>query len=217
LKRYYIRKTLKKEGDNNLDELSKLKELNDMISKEAELLLYQYGLAEILKKYGQIYITGSYSTHTMTWRDLDIYIDMRLRESEFFNLGREIAVTLKPHRMSYRNNLLENVSNLPRGLYWGIYTNIIETGEWKIDIWAMDSEQFYLYKQESEELKANIDFERRNLILLIKGIVCKNPDYRKTLHSIDIYKAVIEGGVKSIGEFEKWLVDNKGLEYTFIK
>ena len=47
---------------------------NTRLVGEADTILYDLGLYEVLEKYGEVVVTGSYSLSTMTWRDLDIYI-----------------------------------------------------------------------------------------------------------------------------------------------
>ena len=77
-----------------MDELEKL---NSTIISEANKILYDQGLLEILGKYGNPVLTGSYVLELMTWRDLDIYLGTnQMTESRFFQLGVEIALCLKP-------------------------------------------------------------------------------------------------------------------------
>src|SRR5690348_2893580 len=73
------------------------------IQAEAETLL-RSGMLEILGGYGEVHVIGSYALQLMTWRDLDLHLvreDMDVRS--FFDLGRELADLLKPHRMHFRD------------------------------------------------------------------------------------------------------------------
>src|SRR6266849_6481035 len=113
--------------------------LNEQIKKEADDILYQKGLLQILNEFGQPHVTGSYCLNLMTWRDLDIYLATeQINEATFFTLGGSIAALLNPVKMSFRNEKLKQTPGLPDGLYWGIYLGDEREGAWKIDVWAVD-------------------------------------------------------------------------------
>ena len=193
--------------------MDKLEKLNSIIKAEANEILHDYGLLQILNKYGNPIVTGSYVLDLMTWRDLDIHLETNdMTEKRFFELGQEIALSLKPHRMHYRNEFLDKTLDLPVGFYWGIYTNALRFPEvWKIDIWALDSNQINIDQKKFNDLKSKIDKDKRSIILSIKNHFCKHPEYRKKFYSIDIYHAAIEEDIKSTKEFSKWLERNKGI------
>ncbi|MCW4019941.1 MAG: hypothetical protein NWF14_01745, partial [Candidatus Bathyarchaeota archaeon] len=87
--------------------MSELENLNSAIISEANTILHDYGLLDILGKYGNPILQGSYSLNLMTWRDLDILLEMEeINIKDFFALGLEIATKLKPRRMSFRNELV---------------------------------------------------------------------------------------------------------------
>ena len=193
--------------------LSKLEELNSALVSEANKILYDYGLLQILSKYGKPIMQGSYVLNLMAWRDLDIHLENdEIDIKDFFKLGSEIATKLKPHRMSFRNELVGKTNNLPKGLYWGIYVQLEFPAEWKIDVWAIDSDQTKIHCKELENLKRKISVENKPIILMIKNRYYNHPKYRKDFYSTDIYKAVIEKNIKTIEEFSKWLKKNRGIE-----
>ena len=194
-------------------EMNELEKQNSVLISEANKILYDHELLEILGKYGNPVPTGSYVLGLMTWRDLDIYIEADgITESRFFQLGAEMATALKPQRMHYRNEFLGKTPNLPVGLYWGIYVSgLVAPEEWKIDLWAIDSEQSRASKKAFDELRASIGEESRLIILEIKNHFYKHPEYRKKFGSVDIYRAVIEEDIRSVEEFTEWLEKNRGM------
>lgn len=199
----------------NIMTMSELRDLNLTLISEAHTILYDYRLLEILKKYGNPMVHGSYLLNLMTWRDLDVYLENdELDVKDFFSLGMDMATELKPRRMSYRNESIGKTPNLPKGLYWGVYTTLKLPDEWKIDIWAMDSDQIRSQCEKLQDLKSKISEKNRLIILMIKSRFCRHPEYRKSFFSGDIYKSVIEENVKSVHEFSKWLKDNRGIEQT---
>jgi len=192
--------------------MSDLETLSSTIKAEADALLYDRGLLQVLGEYGKSVITGSYALNLMTWRDLDIYLaNDEMTERRFFDLGGEIAWRLKPHRMHYGNTRIEEVPGLPSGLYWGIYTASGLPDVWKIDLWWTESARIRSSQQELDQLKCAIDEDKRRKILVIKDRVCKSPEHRRTIFSVDVYRAVIEDSVDSIGGFSEWLRAKKGI------
>ena len=192
--------------------MNEFEKLNLVLISEANTILYDYGLLEILEKYGNSIIHGSYALNLMTWRDLDIYLETdEITVKTFFNLGVDIATKLKPHRIHYRNELIGETPNLPKGLYWGIYTKVAFLELWKIDIWAMDSKQLTHYREKFQALKSKITKNKRLAILKIKSNFCNHPEYRKKFNSLDIYTSILQDNISTEKEFETWLKENKGI------
>jgi hypothetical protein len=190
-----------------------LEQLNSVIISEANRILHDYGLLQIMSRHGTPVLTGSYVLELMTWRDLDIYLETNeMTNQRFFQLGDELVSSLKPHRMHYRNEFIGRTPTLPAGLYWGIYTSSLGfPEEWKIDIWAIDAKQVNDLQRQLNELKDRIGHDKRPPILAIKNHFCRHPEYRRKFTSSDIYSAVIKEGIASVGEFSQWLEVNKGI------
>ena len=99
--------------------LAEYEKMNSILVSEANRILHDHGLLEILGKYGKPVVQGSYSLNLMTWRDLDIHLENdHINVEKFFSLGLEIAEKLRPRRMSFRNELESETPGLPKGLYW---------------------------------------------------------------------------------------------------
>jgi hypothetical protein len=186
--------------------MNELEKQNSIITSEADKILHHYGLLRIMNKYGKPVLTGSYVLRLMTWRDLDINLEINeLTEKRFFRMGEEIASILKPYRISFRNEFLTGRAEMPLGFYYGIHTNILGSLEkWKIDIWALDADQINRGNKELAELWAGIDNTKRLFILEIKNRFCKHPEYLHGIHSMDIYDAVIKHGIRTVEEFSTY-------------
>jgi hypothetical protein len=123
----------------------------------------------------------------------------------FFALGRDLALTLHPYKMSFRDERTGQAPGRPHGLYWGIYTRRVGLDEWKINLWAMTAEESRTRTQYLEHLTARLNEPNRRIILTIKRRVSSHPDYRRRFTSSDIYTAVLEHGVTTIDAFRYWL------------
>lgn len=182
--------------------------VNEEIKEEARQILYDKGLFKILEKYGAVHITGSYSLNLMTWRDLDIYLEVEDHsERDFFALGCDISCSLKPVKMHFRNELIAKTTGLPHGLYWGVYFGDERAGAWKIDIWFVKPEDCKRLLNHCKAIRNKITPESATRILDIKSKCWTDPLYRKTYNSGDIYIAVLEKNILSIEEFRKYLQD----------
>ena len=60
-------------------------------------------------------------------------------------------------------------------------------------------------------IRAKISEESRQAILEIKTHFWRHPEYHKKFASVDIYRAVLEENIRSVGEFATWLNHNKGI------
>lgn len=179
---------------------------------EATKILDADGLRDILAGYGQPEVTGSYTLDLMTWRDLDNYV---LRDGlgirAFCEMGARIAEELRPVRMQFRNERIGRTPGLPDdGLYWGVYLPPSDT-TWKIDIWAVDVEQGRRMIAAHNALKARLTPETRRSILRIKSALCGHALYRKSFVALDIYRAVLDDGVRETGAFAAWLKTDKNV------
>ena len=158
------------------------------------------GLRHLLDEYAPISVVGSYALQLMTWRDLDIIMDApTITVAEFFELGRCVTTLLSAWKMFFTNNRDHN--QIPRGLYWGIRLGDIKKGAWKIDLWAFDSEQYSSKIQECEHLHSRLNAVNRLAILKLKSHLWKDPRYRDTITSQQIYDAVLDHGIHSLDDF----------------
>src|SRR5260370_19025251 len=170
-----------------------MQKLEQDLQAEADELLWGRGLHSLLSKYGQVQVTGSYSLRLMTWRALDLYLVTNgIAVADFFSLGAQIADLLDPIRMSFRNELKARTEGLPKGLYWGIYLGDERAGAWKIDLWAMDSEQLTVLDEGQKGIERKLTESSRMRILEIKAQCWMKPGYRRTFSSLDIYTAVLD-------------------------
>lgn len=183
----------------NKDEL--LKYSNEIKSK-ADLLLYQKEILNILERFGKVIITGSYSLDLMIKKDLDIsLVNDKLKQIEFFELGKLLSEKLNPHGMFYRNTVVKEVPNRPpNSFYWGI-----QHEEWKIDLWKVPS----FYSEESvhyiNNIKQSLDEEKKEIILSLKYELMSDNDYGRKFSSKEIYKAVVFNQVKTLEQFLEYV------------
>ena len=181
------------------------------LRREADQLLFGKGLHALLAGYGRVEVVGSYAFRLMTWRDLDICLVVEpLAVPTFFELGRRVADILTPWRMSFRNERIAKTEGLPDGLYWGVYFGDEREAAWKIDIWAISPTEYERLSEYATNIAVRLSESARASILEIKSQCWMKPAYRRAYTSGDIYQAVLDAGVKSLSEFDAYLVRTKG-------
>lgn len=179
---------------------------DELLRKEADDLLHGRGLLQLLEGYGTPHVVGSYSLELMAWRDLDLYLENdRTTETEFFELGGRLASLLRPTNMRFRDTRATPVEGLPPGMYWGVYMDRGIEDAWKIDIWALDSEQSKRLIDFQDDLAKRVTAAARLTILRIKSQVWRDPEYRHSFTALEIYRAVLDHGIENVDGFREYL------------
>jgi hypothetical protein len=180
---------------------------NDDLKTEAELLIRRSKLPESLIGYSGWFVGGSYSYDLMCWRDLDIYVlDPHHDLKRCFEIGYQVTQRLAAKKARFTNN----VGDEPNGLYWGIKLGDERQGAWKLDLWFLDDKGYEQHAQYSADMRATLTDETRIAILEIKEEYWRRREYRDTITSDVIYRAVLDGGVRTVADFERCLSSRIG-------
>ena len=178
---------------------------NAELKTEADLLIIKCGLSEILVRYSSWFIGGSYSYDLMCWRDLDIYVlDPEHDLKQCFEIGYELTERLAAKKSRFTNSV-GNTSGEPNGLYWGIKLGNERQGAWKLDVWFLDKAGYEQHAAYASSLREKLTVESRSAILAIKEGYWRRPEYRDTITSDMIYRAVLDHGVRTVSDFERFI------------
>ena len=178
-----------------------------MLREEASNLLNKGGLLTLLNSYGTTRVIGSYTLDTMTWRDIDISIELPDEEDVglFFEIGRKIALKFQITKMSYSNHFIRNFPGFDHGLYLGTLL-LYNEHEWKIDLWGYGQTDFNAHMADFDALHKEIQQADRTALLRIKYEISQRPDYRGDVYnSMAVYQAVLNDNVKTIEDFNRWI------------
>ena len=182
-----------------------MEEPDASLRREADELLARTGILGLLREYGRPHLSGSYSLQLMTWRDLDIYLELDTPDAgQFIALGARIGQALRPRRLSFTDHLSFPSTEVLSGLYWGIRTDELSRGGWKIDLWGVSPEVCAERLAHCNGIAGRLTPRIRAAILRIKGEVCRLPCYRDSVTSQDIYDAAF-AGVDSTAGFWDYL------------
>jgi len=180
--------------------------LNIALSLHAEAteILEVRRLRSTLEEYGRVVPHGSYALDLMVWRDLDLYLVPSSSiegRTWFFVLGSRIANLLGAHRMHFRDETVVQTEGLPKGLYWGVHVPGLAGTAWKIDIWAVENRELNRLLEYQSWVAEKLSPDSRKMILQIKAVVHKHPEYRRSFGAKDIYEAVLNGRASNADEF----------------
>ena len=196
-------------------EAEELFALDEALRAEGQRVLADSGIGAIIDEAGFAPV-GSQAMRTMTWRDLDFERPESPPDWEqHWEIGRRLAMTGWCVRLNCVNATRESPQD--PGLYWGLRVAHPDTREatpkdapsiWKLDLWRIPPDDFERNHRQCERWLSLMTEEKRASVLAIKRALCYGPEYRRTVLSIHIYRAVLEHGVGDLPAFRTWWEEN---------
>lgn len=175
---------------------------NTALHTEADRILQTDRLLELAQACGDVFVGGSYHSELMVWRDLDLYIGMNTDDlGVFFDLGRRIVENFYASKAFFTDARTSD----PAGLYWGIRLGNLAPGAWKFDIWGVKPKALAQRRSSADAFVKRLTPATRAAILNLKTHYWADPGYRNEITSDDIYRAVLDEGVRNQSAFEALL------------
>ncbi len=165
-------------------------------------------LDDVLGGLGEPRLVGSAALGLMVWPDLDLTVVCEALDVVALH---RVAVDLVSHprvrQLTFRNDSgawNSHPEKYPDGIYWGIdYRDGRLT--WNIDVWFVTDADRQPDLRHVRELAGRLTPETRSAILDIKRAWVTRPEYGTTVRSFDIYSAVLDQGIRTPEEFERYL------------
>ncbi len=179
------------------------------LKAEASELLHGAGLLEAVGGGRPVTVVGSYAMDVMTWRDLDVYLELRHERdtAALFAAGAAVERRFEIVRASYSNMFIRDDQEFESGLYWGV--QLLHRGlAWKVDLWGYGEREHAEKMAASEELRRTVEGADRLAVLRVKDAACRWEQYRKGVCSVHVYDAVANCGVTTPEGFREWLRRN---------
>jgi hypothetical protein len=179
------------------------------LQQEAAEVLGELNLTERLAGFGPPLMVGSFVSGLMVWRELDIMFlgGASLSPTDLLaGLARLVEV---PGVVGF-NYADERGSRSPTGevrdeRYHVATTYVRAQGTWQLDLtfWLHDAHENLIAWHET--LPNSLTAHQRQAILRIKDVWHRRPEYPHSVGSSEIYNAVLDDGVRTPQEFERWL------------
>lgn len=166
---------------------------------QADRILYEFGLLKRLEAIGAAHIIGSYRMDLMAWNDLDIDIENgAMSLDRLYELSAFITKTFRP--LWYEAKEERNAAGQTVWFH-GFETAV--TGElWNIDLWFFDQAAISDAEAFCDRIVRHTDRAQKEIIMELKrGLIERGLYSFERYKSIDVYQAVMEHGVTTIGEF----------------
>lgn len=167
--------------------------------KIADYFLYDCGLLDELKKYGEVHMIGSYRMDMMAWNDLDIDVDNAgMSQEKLYQLTSFIVDKFHPTWYEAKQEI-----NADGGTVWFHGFETMITGElWNFDIWFLNKAKIEDTAQYCDAIAQKTSPEQKARIVAIKeALINKNMYSFEQYRSVDVYKAVVGMGISDIDEF----------------
>jgi len=172
------------------------------LHKQAEKILKDLNLIEVLKKYGVPKIVGSYALELMSWPDIDIVVITEPNYKHYLNLVNYLFEKEDIYSLNLQDFRKSIYPDRPQGIYCGISYIVKPNTFWKIDVWFFpDVKAFDVIN----EVKSKLTDINRAIILKIKNEMREKIKHGKEISGIDVYKAVLENGVRDLEGFRQYL------------
>jgi hypothetical protein len=178
---------------------------------EAAALLDELDRSGVFTDIGPLEVTGSYVSHLMCWRELDVMLLVGAAYSprDVLRLISQIMELPGVVGFDYRD---ERAGRSPTGLvkeerYHLPFLLERSAGTWCVDLtlWLHDRHENVTAWHQG--LRDSITDEQRAAVLRIKDVWFRQPSYPDQIGGLEIYTAVTEDGVRTPEEFRDWLAD----------
>lgn len=182
---------------------NKLFEENARLVKTADELLADSGILEILKKFGQVIITGGYKIGLLVYGDIDIYVvNTEFTKEKALAILSELVQKTKLNVYILGDWINFKDPNFPSAYYLGLKTNFgIPEERWKIDIWLLTKREAHK-RDLSDLITGSLSDEQRETILRFKKYIF---DHNLKISGYFVYRAVLQKNILQLNKFKKFL------------
>jgi hypothetical protein len=198
-------------GNHHMQEHSQDEQLlhrQRQLQDEAQRMLEELNLIELLSQAGVVRRTGSSVLGLMVWRDIDLSISSPgLRIEGAFELLHPLLTHTRVKQVRYFHQSDHfKLDGVDERYYFMVFYAPEDQVEWKLDISFWLGEGIHP-EPVHEAIEQHLTPETRLTILQIKQVWYQLPAYRSEVYSTDIYDAVVHHGVRTPTEFDQYLRD----------
>ena len=175
-----------------------------LLQEEAQSVLTELNVIELLSAGGVVRQTGSTVLGLMVWRDIDLQVSSPgLSIERAFEIMHPLLTHPYTRQVRYLHQSAHfKLDGLDERYFFMLYYEGPGQAEWKLDI------SFWLDEGVRPEplhdaIERELTPETRLTILRIKDVWYQLPAYRVEVFSTDIYDAVLHHGVRTLSEFDR--------------
>lgn len=184
----------------------------DALRAEADGVYRDLRLDDLLGEIGTPTVVGSAALGLMVRRDLDVDVACpRLDDAAVAAVaaaGGRLATHPRVRTVTFRNDCgswNQEPDVYPDGLYLGVECRAPSGALWSLDIWFLDEPERQPSTAHLTSLLPRLTDDSRAAILQIKRAWADRPEYGTTVRGFDIYRAVLDDGVRDSEGFARWV------------
>jgi hypothetical protein len=173
--------------------------------RQAEAILDALRLFEKWRRFGRPVLVGAVSFDLAVVPDIDMEVYCpELRIEHGFQVLAECALSHLVVAAQFVNAL----STPDKALYWQLRCRTDDGTQWKIDMWSAPDD-YRLPRGENlvQPMKDSLTVETRQAILALKE--ARAEGRLPEVLSIDLYRAVLDDGVRTPDQMQHWLQSNR--------
>ncbi|HNS51980.1 MAG TPA: hypothetical protein PKO09_12460 [Anaerolineae bacterium] len=175
------------------------------LREEADTVMREIGVGEVLRPYGGFVPTGSYFLDVMAFPDIDLYM-RKVDLSEVFAIGGLLARSPLVFQVVVEKDYLQTMAG---GLYLKPRFRYGDWGRpWKIDIWSMDDTAIEERMAPMYGFREKMTPALREAILRYKNSIL-TPELRTPTYSgYYVYCAFLDEGLSEPEDVTRYLVEH---------
>jgi hypothetical protein len=188
--------------------MSDLIEAQRRLQVEADAVVRDLELEELLEPIGQPIRVGSSAMGLMVRRDIDITVVCPRLDAQalaaFAGVGARLMQQPAVESVRFRNDTgtwNREPAKYPDGLYLNLSVRGRDGTMWTLDIWLVDQPERQPDLAHLKTLLPRITKDHRRAILAIKHVLSGRPDSGP---SALVYEAVVDNDVETIEQFDAW-------------
>jgi hypothetical protein len=172
-------------------------------------ILTHLDLMERWAKVGEPRLVGAAAYGLVVAPDIDIEIYC---DAPTVDLGFAVVSDLAGQPGVWKVRFSNELDGPNQGLYWQLRYRAEDAEVWKVDMWLLGHDHPGPRSVDLvESMKRALTDETRAAILGVKETLLGEP----SVHSIEIYEAILDGGVRSAAEFRTWRSEGESSGLTF--
>ena len=171
------------------------------MKQQAEAILHELQLVERWSRYGRVSLVGALSFDLILTPDIDMEIycpKVRIED------GMAVLSACARHPQIVGAMYQNELAGPDKAVYWRLTWLAADGVRWKIDMWSAPVD-YDLPRGENfvAPMRRALTPETREAILELKA--ARDRDELPKFISIDLYRAVLKDGVRTLPEFARWL------------
>jgi hypothetical protein len=182
------------------------------LQAEGAQVLAALDLGRLFGDVGPVLVVGSYVSGLMCWRELDVCLlaGEQFSPSDVLDLLKRVAELSGFVGLVYRDERGERSPTGEAGEERYHVALDLESGgnTWRIDLSVWLRDLHHHVAAWHERLRDTITDEQRLAVLRIKDVRRGLPGYPEQVGGWEIYTAVLRDGIRTPGQFARWLAAN---------